>query len=306
MNISSIGLNNNQRINQDSSAVRSQTAERPASIDTSDKVQKGEDPGIFSGLKKFVRNNITGNTKACQPGCGDFTPSGSFLKKSAVAGTVVGGAAGFVIGYATTETDVSKMPLQTADINWKEPVMTPRYLGDIPRDHYAPVENASKSVGKEIASVFQKLGNSIQQNLDPSVPVHADAPVRTMDGGIMMADRHQSLTGRGELQVKWDTKPINEPIMTDYSDDPKFDMHKQVIGKTPDGTPVTRDVVDGVSHHFKPEIQFNKVGEYKVPTAEFKAPDPWEKAGMGLAIGALAGLGVGTVVGLIHKVIEKG
>jgi hypothetical protein len=127
MNISSIGLNNNQRINQDSSAVRSQTAERPASIDTSDKVQKGEDPGIFSGLKKFVRNNITGNTKACQPGCGDFTPSGSFLKKSAVAGTVVGGAAGFVIGYATTETDVSKMPLQTADINWKEPVMTPRY-----------------------------------------------------------------------------------------------------------------------------------------------------------------------------------
>ncbi|MCE1247271.1 MAG: hypothetical protein LWY06_11555 [Firmicutes bacterium] len=305
MNISQIGFNNTQRLSGESAGVRNQAADKPAMIDTSDKLQKSEDTGFFSGLKSFVRKNITGGseTKGC---CNDFSPSGSFLKKSAVAGTVIGGVTGFAVGYATTETDVSKMPLQTANVEWKEPVMNPRYLGDIPRDHYAPVENASKPIGKEIASIFQKIGNNIQQNLDPQVPVHADAPVRNMDGSVMMADRHQIVTGRGELHVKWETKPIGDPVMKEYIDDPKFDTHKEVIGKTPDGSPVTRDVVDGVSHHFKPEIQFNKVGEYKVPTsAEFGAPNPWEKAGEGLAIGALAGLGIGTLVGLIHKVIAK-
>jgi len=121
----------------------------------------------------------------------------------------------------------------------------------------------------------------------------------------MMVNRGEVFTGRGEVDVDWNSQDINDPYLAGYNDNPEYDTHEIVLGKTPDGKPVTQEVIDGIHHKYSPDIKYNDVGSYETPDVEFKAPNPWERAGMGLAIGSLIGLGVGTAVGLIHKILSK-
>jgi len=277
-----------------------------AKINTNDVVQKGEEKSFFQGVRDFVRNNITGTGKAekavqKEDWGGDY---GS-VKAAALAGTAVGGAAGAVVGYVTTETDPANLPEQSVELEWHEPVMSKRYLGEVPRDYYEPVDNPSKSAGKELSTAWKMLKQGFQQEIDPTRPVYANAPVKAEPEGILMVQKQKVFTGRGEVEVNWETKGIEEPYLAGYNDNPKTDTHKVVLGTTPDGKPVTQEVVDGVNHKFTPDIRYQEVGEYQKPNVEFKTPDPWERAGMGLAIGSLIGLGVGTVVGFIHKILSK-
>lgn len=286
--------------------------DKSARIDTRDYVQKGEGKSFFQSVKDFVKNNITGTDKSMGTdkasevtGKEDWGGDYGSVKTAALACTAVGGATGAVVGYVTTETDPANLPESSIELEWHEPVMNERYIGEVPRNFYEPVDNSSKSAGKEFATAWKMLKQGFQQELDPTRPVYADAPVKADPEGILMTQRHQVFTGRGEVEVDWETKGIEEPYLAGFNDNPKTDTHKVVVGTTPNGEPVTQEVVDGVMHKFTPDIRYQEVGEYQTPDVEFKTPDPWERAGMGLAIGSLIGLGVGTVVGLIHKVLSK-
>ena len=279
-----------------------------AKIDTTDKLQKSEGKTFFSRVKDFVRNNITGTQKTeeaaetKQAWGGDY---GSPVKTGAIVGTTVCGAAGAVAGYVTTETNPDNLPTQTVELEWQEPVMQERYLGEVPKNYYEPVKGAPKSLGKEIGTAFKMLAQGIEHEVDPTKSVYADAPAKAYPEGVLMADKSQVFSGKGEMEINWDTKGINEPYLAGANENLEYDTHKLTIGHTPDGEPVTQEVIDGVHHKFTPDIRYQEVGEYQTPEVEFKMPDPWERAGMGLAIGSMVGLGVGTLAGLIHKVIAK-
>lgn len=288
--------------------------ESSAQIDTRDKLQKSEGKTFFSKVKDFVRENITGEKEVEASSAGSGGKIGvkeacssdyGSIKPVVAASTAICGAAGAVIGYATTETDVSKLPRQTVELKWNEPVMGEKYLGEVPRDYYESVDNPHKSLGKEFQTAFKEMGQNFHRGLDPTRSVFGSAPLRTETGDVMMTQRQEVFTGRGELEVNWETKDINDPRMVGLMDDPQFDTHKVVVGRTPDGAHVTRDVIDGIQHKFAPDIQNDEVGSYKEPSVEFKTPNPWEHAGMGLAYGMMVGLGLGTIVGVIRKVLHK-
>lgn len=296
-----------QYSSQKQSALQKTQGETAAQINTSDTLQKSEPSGFLNRIKCFVKTNITGasSSEGASENKNNSSDYGSFVKPAAVSGAVIGGIGGAVIGYVTTETDITKLPEQTLELKWSEPVLTKQHVGYIPRDFYEPIQNDTKPIGKEITTAFKVMSQGVRSELDPVKPVFTQAPIMTESGGVMTVDRQEVFTGRGDVKVNWESKPIGSPYMEGYIDDPKFDTRQVVIGHTPDGTPVTKEVVDGIQHRFAPEIKYDQVGTYKTPSVEFKAPDPWERAGMGLAIGALAGLGIGTAIGVIHKVLAK-
>lgn len=281
--------------------------QKPALTDTTDRVSRGETGGFLGKIKNFVRTNITGKTAQSEESVSkEKTRDFGIVSSAALAGGIVGGTAGAVAGYVTTETDPSKLPENSVDLEWAEPVMQKRYLGEIPRDRYEPINHPYKSVGKELATAFKLAGQDIRDGVDPTRPVYADAPaVAPGEEGVMMVQKQQTFTGRGEVEVDWQTKGINEPYLAGYNDNPVEDVSSRVIGHTPDGTPVEQEFVDGINHKYTPDIRYQEVGEYRIPQVKFKTPDPWERAGMGLAIGAMLGTTVGVVIGVIQKVLGK-
>ncbi len=275
-----------------------------SNIDTSDKVVKSHtESGFFSKIKKFVKENIVG-TSTKESTSKDY---GSVsVARSAAIGATVGGAAGAVTGYTiASNIDPSQLPEKSVELEWSEPVMEKRYIGDIPRDYYQPIDHPDKSVGKEIETAFKVLGQSIRNSVDPTRPVYADAPKVAPGGeGIMMVQKQELFEGRGEPHITWQEKSIEEPYLAGYKDNPVKDVSSKVIGHTPDGTPVEQQTVDGIYHKFTPDIRYQEVGTYKVPHVEFKGPDPWEYAGMGLAIGAMGGTVLGALVAALRKMAK--
>lgn len=306
MDIGRINPNNTTGLNSKAPLIKKDTS---AIIDTLDKLQKSEGQTFFSRVKSFVRENITGTGKSNEAGetkqaWGEGSKSP--VKTGAIAGTSIGGVAGATIGYLTTETDPNKLPTQTVELRWQEPVLQKGYLGEIPKDYYEPLKGAPQTVGKEISTAFKMFAQSVEHSVDPTKSVYAnDVPVKAYPEGVLMADRHEIFTGKGELNVDWQTKGIEEPYLAGANETLKYDTHKITIGHNPDGKPVTQEVINGVHHQFTPEIRYQEVGEYQKPNVEFNMPDPWERAGMGLAIGSIAGLGIGTLAGLIYKVIHR-
>ncbi len=181
------------------------------------------------------------------------------------------------------------------------------YLGEIPRDYYEPVKGAPQSVGKEISTAFKMFAQNIEHSVAPTKSVYVnDVPAHAYPEGVQMVERHEIFTGKGEVTVEWKDEGINEPFLDGAKENLKYDTHKVITGHGADGKPITHEVIDGVHHQFTPEIKYQEVDSYQKPNVEFKMPDPWERAGMGLAIGSMMGLGLGVLSGLIYKVIHKG
>ena len=306
MDIGRISSQNTSGLNSKSPVIKKDTS---ATIDTRDKLQKSEGQTFFSKVKSFVRENITGANKSEETGAAKQAwgeGSKSPIKTGAIIGTSVCGAGGAAIGYFTTETDPNKLPTQTVELRWQEPVLEKGYLGEIPKDYYEPLKGAPKSVGKEISTAFKMFAQNVEHSVDPTKSVYVDdVPAHAYPEGVLMTERHEIFTGKGEVSVEWQDHGINEPFLDGAKENLKYDTHKITIGHHPDGKPVTQEVIDGVHHQFTPEIKYQEVDSYQKPNVEFKMPDPWERAGMGLAIGSMMGLGLGVLSGLIYKVINR-
>jgi len=167
VDVGRIGANNIAARTNEGSAVKKDTS---AKIDTTDKLQKGKGTSFFKRVKNFVRTNITGADRTEEAAGKESWGRGDYgsVKNGALIGTAIGGSSGAVIGYVTTETDPANLPQQTVELEWQEPVLRQKYLGEIPRNNYEPVKSPGMPVGKEISRAFRMMGQEIQNEIDPT------------------------------------------------------------------------------------------------------------------------------------------
>lgn len=220
--------------------------------------------------------------------------------KKAVKGAVVGGAAGGAIGgaaaYLEGKYEISRQPVDAVNLQWSEPILQEKTLGEIPKGYYAPGAG-----GKE------KFGDR-----GGHVPVTARAPLLDADGYPLMKLQMKVFSGHGESQVDWQTHKITNPALTGFEEHVSEDAHYHNIGsgcssftsrhRSFDSNCFSVRRVHGYYHTFTPTIEETVVGEYRTPEVTFET-------GVDLVSrtlwGLLVGIGVGALSGAILAAIGK-
>lgn len=157
-----------------------------------DSYSPGEDKKNFveraiDGISRFVKKNIVGPTEKFA-----HKLRNDFGTQAVTAGTMVGGATGAYLGYEAARMEISNA--RSASLQWQEPVMVDKNLGNIPRSHYQwtfGIPFWSDSNRFE----YDANGNLIDASYGVK-PVYRSGPVINSDGSLEMKTVERTLNSQ--------------------------------------------------------------------------------------------------------------
>ncbi len=149
--------------------------------------EKGFIDKVTDKIANFIRKNIIGPA-------GDFTEllRKDFTTQAVTTGTLIGGTTGAIIGYEAAKYELNNA--KTVTLQWQEPVMHDKYLGNIPKSHYQytwglPFWSDTNSFE------YDEHGNLIRATHGIK-PVYGEAPVYTENGSIKMHTVEKTITSQ--------------------------------------------------------------------------------------------------------------
>jgi len=251
--------------------VKSRENEEAAGQPVRDTVEKGvEKPGFFTYMKKLMAPGVETKDEAYRSSDMDITEKYRTELMGAGAGFTVGGIIGAGIAYSDAMAQVEKLPVESVSLNWKEPLMQSKTLGQIPANYYEP------------NNVWGWVNNG-----NGKVDVIRDAPALDASGQPYLQPRSHTFTDHGKPVVRWSDQTIRDPQLKGWSESKIPDTEQVLAGQhtesvyvgTDDkGNPIyeNRQVDDyetrtkGWQHSFSPDIDYKNLGTWQKPEVTFE------------------------------------
>ncbi|MHC9539352.1 MAG: hypothetical protein AB9903_07500 [Vulcanimicrobiota bacterium] len=264
-----------------------------AGLPVQDTVEKGtEKSGFFTDMKKLVSSGIESKEEAYRSSDLDITEKYKTELMGAGAGALVFGTIGAGFAYSQAMAEVNKLPVESVSLNWKEPIMQSKTLGQIPADYYQP------------NSVWGMFNNN-----NGNVDVVRDAPALDASGQPYLQPRSHTFTDHGKPVVRWSEQTIRDPQLKGWSESSYEDTeevlvghhHESVkVGYDNDNNPIYEDrQVDdyetrmkGWQHRFTPDIKYNNLGTWEKPEVTFET-------GVNVGLRTLGGFALGATTGAV-------
>lgn len=253
---------------------------------------KSEKTGFFSNLKSL----IPGNSRQISSESDDFRAKDRSYKAeicAATAGGVIGGLVGGIVANTMAKAEIEKLPIERITLDWQNPVMTDKVIGQIPKDYYDQKHTIDPARREVLVDAVTK------------------APVLNPDGTPVMQDMNKEFADHGKLNVDWQNRTITNPIFKGFSERTIEDRHQQqtLIGFDSNNNPqyTYYSVTDGYYHKFKPQVEDQIVGSYKEPVVKFETGiDVGSRTMKGILIGSLTGaVSAAIATAAIKKLMEK-
>lgn len=259
-----------------------------------DTLEKGtEKSGFFTDMKKLVSSGLESKEEAYRSSDLDITEKYKIELMGAGAGALVFGTIGAGFAYSQAMAEVNKLPVESVSLNWKEPIMQSKTLGQIPADFYE-----------------YDFGLGVPSNLNyANTNVVRDAPALDASGQPYLQPRSHTFTDHGKPVVRWSEQTIRDPQLKGWSESTYEDTeevlvghhHESVkVGYDSDNNPIYEDrQVDdyetrtkGWQHRFSPDIKYNNLGTWEKPEVTFET-------GVNVGMRTFGGFVLGATTGAI-------
>jgi|GEM_PF-729466 len=274
--------------------VKAREHEEETGLSVQDTVEKGtEKPGFFTDMKKLFSSGLESKEEAYRSSDMDFTEKYKTELMGAGAGALVFGTIGAGIAYSNAMAEVEKIPVESVSLNWKEPIMQSKTLGQIPADYYQPND----------------LWGMFNNNNKGSVNVIRDAPALDPSGQPYLQPRSHTFTDHGKPVVRWSEQTIRNPELRGWSESTYEDTEEVLVGHhtesvkvgyDSDNNPIYEDrQVDdyetqtkGWQHRFTPDIKYHNLGTWEKPEVTFET-------GVNVGLRTLGGFALGATTGAV-------
>ncbi len=273
-----------------------------------DTVEKGpENAGFFTKMKDLVASGVETKDEAYRSS--DVSILEKYRCEAIGAGTgfVAGGIIGAVVAHSSAMADVNKLPVESVSLNWKEPIMQPKTLGQIPANYYEP----------------NNVWGWVNDN-NGKVDVVRDAPSLDPSGKPYLQPRSHTFTDHGKPVVQWSEQKIQDPQLKGSLETRISDNERVLVGHHNEPVKVgtdskgnaiyeDRQVDDyetrtkGWQHSFSPDIDYKNLGVWQKPEVTFETGvNVGLRTFGGFLIGAATGaIGIALATTATKKVIEK-
>lgn len=273
-----------------------------------DTVEKGtENTGFFTKMKGLVASGVETREEAYRSS--DVSIAEKYKCELIGAGTgfVAAGIIGAVIAHNDAMADVNKLPVESVSLNWKEPIMQQKTLGQIPADYYQP------------NNIWGWVNNN-----NGKVDIVRDAPALDANGQPYLQPRSHTFTDHGKPVVQWHETKIQDPQLKGWSESTIADTEEVLVGHHRENVQVGTDsngraiyedkLVDdyetqtkGYQHSFNPDIDYRNLGTWSKPEVTFETGvNVGLRTFGGFLIGAASGaIGVALATTAAKRVIAK-
>ncbi len=215
------------------------------------------------------------------------------IQAGVLIGGTIGGIGGGVIAYGLADKKITNKDLNTVQVNWKEPVLEPQNLGQIPQDFYSTELTGTPTQMKDVI-----VNNPIMQDGKPLMTAHS---ATYTDYGVPKVSQkpaqivHQNLSGYNETVT-----PVKVSL-NNTTGQITADIVKPEAGGS--GSLTTTEQLSGFKHEYTPNIVPTPIAYYDKPKVEFYTG---VNAVTYTVAGSLLGIVSGSIVGgLAGLLIEK-
>jgi len=273
-----------------------------------DTVEKGtENTGFFTKMKGLVTSGVDTKEEAYRSSDVSIAQKYRCELIGAGAGFVTFGIFGAVMAHSDAMADVNKLPVESIPVNWKEPIIQQKNLGQIPADYYQP------------DNIWGWVNNN-----NGKVDIVRDAPSLDANGQPYLQPRSKVFTDHGKPVLRWTEQTIRDPHLKGWSESTIADTEEVLVGHHTERVQTGTDsngraiyenkLVDdyetqtkGYQHSFHPDIEYRNLGTWSKPEVTFETGvNVGLRTFGGFLIGAASGaIGVALATTAAKRVIAK-
>jgi hypothetical protein len=258
-----------------------------------DTVEKGpENAGFFTKMKGLVSSGVDTKEEAYRSSDVSIAEKYRCELIGGGVGFVAAGVIGAVVAHSSAMADVNKLPVESVSLNWKEPIMQDKNLGQIPSNYYQP----------------NNIWGWVNDN-NGKVDVVRQAPALDPSGQPYLQPRSHTFTDHGKPVVRWEDQTIRDPQLKGWSESTIPDTEQVLVGHHTERVEVgtdsngraiyeNRQVDDyetrtkGYQHSFSPDIDYRNLGTWQKPEVTFET-------GVNVGLRTFGGFLIGAATGAV-------